>query len=99
MNAINSTGSSKKSFVHCPYSFSCGFNAPAVDNPNAASEPTPTSEFMFGAPFANACAPSTKIFRPGPNSAPIASVAPIHGCANAFKTSVCAYSCRPSACK
>ena len=46
-------GSSKKSlFTGIPYSPTTGgVSAPATDSPNAAVAPTPTSEFMFGAPM------------------------------------------------
>ena len=96
INANNKTGSSKKSFVRMPYSFSTGCKAFAPLNVNAAKAPTPTNEFIVGLPFLNATNPSDNICLPGPSKAALAIAAPIHGFAKLVTASPCAYSCNPN---
>mmetsp|Transcript_7689 Transcript_7689/g.34829 ORF Transcript_7689/g.34829 Transcript_7689/m.34829 type:complete len:203 (+) Transcript_7689:3362-3970(+) len=76
-----------------------GASDPAIDRANAAEAPTPTSEFMFGAPFAKALNPSRMIPAPGPARASAAMAPPTQGCPSAVSSSPCAYSCRPKWCR
>ena len=97
MKASSSTGSSKKSLlIGTPYSPTTGgAHAATTESVNAAVAPTPTSEFMFGAPLASALNPSRMMFRPGPKSASAAMAPPTHGWPSAVSTEPCAYSCSP----
>mmetsp|Transcript_7398 Transcript_7398/g.18826 ORF Transcript_7398/g.18826 Transcript_7398/m.18826 type:complete len:354 (-) Transcript_7398:838-1899(-) len=81
MKARSNTGSSKKSLLTgMPYSpTTAGVRAPATERPKAAHAPTPTSEFMLGAPLPSALNPSRSIPAPGPASASAAMAAPTHG--------------------